>query len=143
MMQGICMKILLMILLAGFSAGCSGDLSPEQKALVLAKKFVMKDGLSAEKNIDNMIKGGGNDIKPLGWDVEEIENQVFLVKYRYNLHSLEMGIGERGYFFRVDLRNAAVADVTDQYLKRMAPLSKPYRNEEEIVKSVVGDSEGM
>ncbi len=142
-MQGICMKILLMILLAGVSAGCGGDLTPEQKALDLAKKFVMSDGLSAEKNIDNLIRSGGNDIKPLGWDVEEIENQVFLVKYRYNLYSLEMGIGERGYFFRVDLKNTAVADVTDQYIKRMAPLSKPYRNEEEIVKTVVGDSGGL
>jgi hypothetical protein len=104
---------------------------------------MIKEGLSAEENIDNLIKNGGSEIKPLGWEVEEIENQVFLVRYRYNMHSFEKGIGERGCFFQVDLKNSLVADVTEQHLKRMAPLSRPYKNEEEIVKSLVEGSGGM
>jgi hypothetical protein len=142
-MQGIYVKILLLIFLLMFSASCRNDLTPKQKALDLAKKTVMEDGLSAENHIKKMIEDGGNDIKPQGWDIEKIEDQIFIVKYKYKIYSFEKGIGEQGYFFQVDLKKNEVVDVTDQYLQRMAPLSKPFKNEEEIDKSLFKNSDEM
>jgi len=120
---------------------CSNPSSPERKALSLARTFVMENGSSAEKNIERMIKEGGNEVKPLGWDVYKKDDQVYLVRYRYELHSITKGIGERGYFFEVDPAKGIVTNVTDIYLKKMKPLSGPYKNDKEVVEDLMKNAE--
>jgi hypothetical protein len=120
---------------------CSNATSPEQKSLNLVRTFVMANGLSAEKNIKKMIEDEGSDVKPLGWHIDKKDDGVYLVRYKYELHSIDKGIGERGYFFEVDPAKGIVTDVTDKYLKKMKPLSGPYKNKNEIVEDLMNNSE--
>jgi hypothetical protein len=136
-------SIVFLVLLAVLFFCCLNATSPEQKSLNLARTFVMANGLSAEKNIEKMIEALGNDIKPLGWYLDKKDDGVYLVRYKYELHSINKGIGERGYFFEVDPAKGIVTDVTDKYLKKMKPLSGPYKNESEIVEDLMNNSETL
>jgi hypothetical protein len=134
-------KIIFLVLPAVLAFCCSNASSPEQKSLNLARTFIMANGSSAEKNIEKMIEDGGNDVKSLGWDVDKKDDRIYLVRYKYELHSISKGIGERGYFFEVDPAKGTVMDVTDIYLKKMKPLSGPYKNDQEIEIDVLNNSE--
>jgi hypothetical protein len=122
---------------------CSDNISPEKKALQLAKIFIMENGLPAGKNIERMIEAGGNDVTSHGWVVEKMDDQVYLVSFKYSLYSLEKGIGEQGYFFEVDPVKDTVKNVTEQHLKKMRPLSGPYKNDQEMTEGVMNNLESQ
>jgi hypothetical protein len=71
-------------------------------------------------------------VKPIGWRVEKIADNRYLVSYKYNLHSFKEGVGERGFFFEVDLADNSVIDKTIEYTEKMPPLTKAYSNEKNI-----------
>jgi hypothetical protein len=133
-MKYIIVKTLLIILFSLLLACCSKGLSPEKKALaIVLRSNALGGNLSVEDVIKEMISEGGDNIRPLGWDVSRIEGQIYLVSYRYNMYSFEDGTGVRGYFFKVDIGNGSVSDVTNEYMMKMNPLSKPYMDEKEIL----------
>jgi hypothetical protein len=124
-----------------FMQGCADNTSPEQKALDLAiNSHVVNKDLSVDRVIKDFIKEKGDDVKPLGWSVEKIADKRYLVSYKYSLHSFSEGIGERGFFFEVDLTDSSVTDKTIEYTKKLPPLTKAYSNEKEIFNDVTGQT---
>jgi hypothetical protein len=141
-MDQIKVKIFMIILFALFFASCSQGLSPEKKALALVlESHALGDNLSVDEVIDKMTREGGENIRPLGWDVSRIEGGIYLVSYMYNIYSFQEGTGRRGFFFEVDLKDGSVRNVTEEYLKKISPLSKPYKDEKEIIEKFREDSE--
>ena len=55
------------------------------------------------------------------------------------MFSFVEGSGEKGFFFEVDLDNESVINRTDEYLKKMKPLSDAYKSEKEIYKDIIND----
>ena len=104
------------------------------------KSHALGQDSSVETKIEKIIADGQGDIKPIGWEVNKIGDNLYLVNYKYNIYSFEEGTGERGFFFRVDLKDGLVSDVTDQYLQQMKPLSKAYKDEKEILDDFIGSS---
>jgi hypothetical protein len=130
-------KIFILLLLF-FLTGCS-DSTPEQKALDLAiNSHVVNKDLSVDRVIKDFIKEKGDDVKPLGWRVEKMTDNRYLVSYKYELHSFNEGVGERGFFFEVNLPDSSVTDKTIEYTSKMAPLTKAYSNENEIFNDITG-----
>ena len=123
--------LFLFIIITSFSV-CSQQ-QPEYKALQLAKQsHALSINQSVESFIDTFLKEGSNEIKGMGWDVRKEEDQQYLVTYIYKIHSFKYGIGERGYFFLVDLNNGSVRNLTAEYVQKMPPLQKPYTDEREL-----------
>lgn len=121
--------------------GCSDNTTPEKKAfdLVINYHSANKD-VPVRRLVENFIREKGNDIKPVGWDVKKIGGNRYLVSYKYNLHSFTEGIGERGFFFEVDLADKSVSDKTIEYIEKMPPLTKAYSDEKEIFKDITGET---
>jgi hypothetical protein len=143
-MDRIKVKTFMVILLSLILTCCSKGLSPEKKALgIVLKSHALGGDLSVDDEIDRMIKEGGENIKHLGWDVSRIEGGIYLVSYRYDIYSFQEGTGKRGYFFEVDLKDGSVRNVTEEYLKKMSPLSKPYKDEKEIIEKFREDSDTL
>jgi hypothetical protein len=133
-MHHVTLKGFLIILFSLFFICCSKGLPPEKKALVLVlESNALGEDLSVDNAIEKMISKGEDRIKILGWDVSRIDGQIYLVSYRYNIYSFEEGTGERGYFFEVDLGNDSVRNVTEEYTMKMNPLSKPFKDEKDIL----------
>jgi hypothetical protein len=141
-MHHVTLKGFLIVLFSLFFVCCSKGLSPEKKALGLVlKSHALGGDLSVDDEIDKMIREGGDNIKHLGWDISSIEGGIYLVSYRYDIYSFQEGTGRRGYFFEVDLKDGSVRNVTEEYLKKMSPLSKPYKSEKEIIEKFREESE--
>ena len=141
-MNQVTVKAILVILFSLLLACCSKGLSPEKRALAMVlKSHALGGNLSVDDIIEKMIREGGDNIRPLGWDVDRIDGQIYLVSYRYNIYSFKDGTGVRGYFFKVDLGNSSVTNVTDEYMMKMNPLSKPYKDEKEIIDEFREDSD--
>jgi len=141
-MNRLTVKIIIIIIFSILLTCCSQGRSPEKKALALVlESHALGDDLSVYDVIDKMIREGGDNIRPLGWDVSRIEGGIYLVSYRYNIYSFQEGTGRRGYFFEVDLKDGSVRNATEEYLKNMSPLSKPYKDEKEIIEEFREDSD--
>ena len=141
-MNCVRVKTFLIVLFALIFTCCSQVRSPEKKALALVlESHALGDDLSVHDVIDKMIREGGHNIRPLGWDVSMVEGGIYLVSYRYNIYSFQEGTGRRGYFFEVDLKDGSVRNVTEEFLKKMSPLSKPYKDEKEIIEEFREDSD--
>ena len=120
--------------------GCSKSLPPERKALEVAQKsYVLGSDRNVYRFIEKFIREKGDDVKPVGWDVEKKSNNKYLVSYKYQVHSFDEGVGEKGFFFEVDLNDESVINKTDEYLKKMKPLSNTYKSEKEIYKDIMND----
>ena len=124
-----------------FFIGCSKDLPPEKRALEIVKdSFVLNEDKSVYRFIEEYLKQKGDNVKPGGWEVEKKSDYKYLVSYKYRLYSFKDGIGEKGFFFEVDLGTESVTDRTKEYLEKMKPLSRAYKSEKELFKEIV-DSE--
>ncbi len=122
-----------------FIQGCSDNTTPEQKALdIVINSHAANRDIPVRKLVENFIREKGDDVKPLGWRVEKLEGNRYLVSYKYTLHSFTEGIGERGFFFEVDIADKSVLDKTIEYIEKMPPLTKAYSNEKEIFKDITG-----
>jgi len=127
--------LLLTIVLAVLTtiAGCSKE-PPETKAVRLAKESnALKDDKPVELVIKDLMQERKSDFKPMGWKIEQKSEKIFLVSYRYKIHSFRDGVGERGFFFEVDLSNDSVRNVTKEYVSKMKPLSPVYNEEKQLV----------
>lgn len=127
----------LMVLLA---IGCSQK-SPEEKAMNLViKSNVLRGDQNVGTVINDFIYERGDEVKPIGWEVTKNQNRIYLVKYRYEIHSYQEGIGERGFFFEVDLDTELVLNVTPLYVRKMEPLASPYKDEKKLVEGLIKDN---
>ena len=121
---------------------CSDNISPEKKALSIARK---SHSLSEYSTVDLFIKDfitkKGDDIKPIGWDVGKLKDNEYLVSYKYEIFSFKEGTGKKGFFFEVDLNNETVIDKTEEYLEEMQPLSNAYKSEKEIFKEIINEDD--
>lgn len=140
----LCFKkniFVFLLFIVCFMQGCSDNITPEQKALdlVINSHSANKD-VPVHRLVENFIREKGDDVKPVGWDVKRIKENRYLVSYKYALHSFIEGIGERGFFFEVDLADNAVTDKTIEYIEKMPPLTKAYSDEKEIFKDITGET---
>ncbi len=112
----------LLLLLLFFFIGCSDNTPPEQNALDLVKNsHIVNKDLSVDRVIKDFIGEKGDDIKPLCWRAEKMTDNRYLVSYKYSLHSFKEGVGERGFFFDVDLAENSVTDKIIGYIKKIHP----------------------
>ena len=129
--KAILLTIVLVIITT--IVGCSQE-PPETKAVRLAKESnVLKEDKSVELVIKDLMQERKSDFKPIGWKTEKKSEKIFLVSYRYKIHSFKEGVGERGFFFEIDLSNNSVRDVTKEYVSKMKPLSPVYMQEKQLV----------
>ncbi|MFC1534224.1 hypothetical protein ACFL7M_12755 [Thermodesulfobacteriota bacterium] len=132
--------VLIFIVLAIFC--CSRKLTQEQKALRLVKdSYALGGNISVADNINKWLKTKGDMVKPFGWEAEKKDENIYLVHYRYKIYSFTEGIGERGYFFEVDLVTKVVRNVTSEYLKKYEPLSLPFKSEKEVMEETLEESD--
>ena len=132
--------ILLIIFPICMLFSCSKNLSSERKALEVAQKsYALGGDRNVYRFIEKFIRQKGDDVKPVGWDVEKKSKNKYLVSYKYQVHSFDEGVGEKGFFFEVDLNDESVINKTDEYLKKMKPLSDTYKSEKEIYKDIIND----
>jgi hypothetical protein len=123
----------ILLTMVTLSSVCSQQ-RPETKALELAKRsHTLRGDKSAEFFIEEFLKKRGSEVKGLGWEVKEEGNQEYLVSFMYEIHSFEEGIGKRGYFFKVNPNDGSVRNVTHEYLRKMPPFEKPYKDEKGLV----------
>ena len=135
MIRHIFYPVLFIIVLHSFF--CSQQ-RPEYKALQLAQKsHTLSDDKSVESFIENFLKERNNEVKGMGWEVRTEENQIYIVSYMYKIHSFKYGVGKRGYFFSVNLNDGSVRNVTPEYVQKMPPLQKPYKDEDELLDDVL------
>ena len=134
-------KITVMIIfIICFLPGCSENKRPERRALeIVQDSYVIDKDIPVYRFVDEFIKQKGDDVKPVGWDVEKKSKNKYLVSYKYQVHSFDEGVGEKGFFFEVDLNDESVKNKTDEYLKKMKPLSDAYKSEREIYKEIMND----
>jgi hypothetical protein len=131
--------VLLLIFCLCFFYSCSGNAPPEKRALELAKDSYALDGdKPAYRIIEEFTRRKGDDVKPIGWEVEKKADNKYLVSFKYKIYSFNEGVGERGFFFEVDLDNGSVTDKTEEILENMKPLSSAYKNEKEIFREMIG-----
>ncbi len=136
--------ILLLIFCASFLSGCSENFSPEKRALEIAgDSHVLDSDKTVSRFIRDYIEQKGDNAKPVGWNSERQGNNKYLVSYKYQLYSFNEGIGEKGFFFEVNLDDESVIDRTREYLEKMKPLSKAYASEKDIFKEVINESESL
>ena len=127
-----------------FFIGCSEKLPPEREALKIVKySYVLNKDEPVYRYIDNFIKQKGDNAKPGKWKVEKITDNKYLVSYKYNLYSFNEGIGEKGFFFEVDLDTETVMDKTKEYLEKMKPLSSAYKSEKELFKEIINEEDSL
>jgi hypothetical protein len=130
--------IIIVIFSSCFLIGCSNDPPPEKRALkIVMDSSVLDEDKSVYRFIREFIDQKGDDVKPIGWNVERKPDNKYLVSYKYKLYSFNEGIGEKGFFFEVDLDNESVTDRTKEYLEKMKPLSNAYKSEKELFKEIV------
>jgi hypothetical protein len=133
--------LILLLLLFCIFPGCSDNTPPEQKALDLVmNSYATNKDISVYRCIEDFIKEKGDDVKPQGWRAEKMADNRYLVSYKYSLHSFSEGVGERGFFFEVNLADSSVADKTIEYTLKMAPLTKAYSDEKEIFNDITGQA---
>jgi hypothetical protein len=124
-----------------FLYGCSDHTTPEQKALELVtKSHTVNKNYSIDRVIKDFIREKGENVKSVGWYVEKIADNRYLVTYKYSLHSFTEGVGERGFFFEVDLSDGSVIDKTIEYTQKLPPLKKTYSNEKEMFNDITGQT---
>ena len=126
--------------------GCQRNLPPKQKAFELVKNSnVINKALPVKRVIQEWLKENKDEVKPIGWKVSKKDGRVYLVSYHYTIYSFNEGSGERVFSFEVDLDTEIVKDVTKEVEKRMIPLEKAFRDEneisEELLKSLNGGGE--
>lgn len=123
--------------------GCADNKNPKQKALDLVlESRTINSEMTVRDYIDKYREEMGDEIKSLGWSVEEIANQKYLVVYNYKIFSFDRGTGEMGFYFEVDLKNNSVKNVTDEHQKEL-PLSNAYTDEKEIVDDLIDDIDSL
>lgn len=123
-----------------FFTGCSENLPPERYAAEIVKdSYVLSKDKTVYRFIEEFIRQKGDDVKPGSWNAEKMTDNKYLVSYKYKLHSFNEGVGERGFFFEVDLSDELVIDRTKEYLEKMKPLSKIYNNEKEILREIISE----
>ncbi len=121
-----------------FITGCGSDLSPDEKALNIVKESqVLGGNISVETFIRNWLQKRKDKIKPLGWTIEKRAELIYLVSFHYRIHSFAEGLGERAYFFEVNLDTEAVRNVTREFVKEMEPLQPLILDEEKLVEELV------
>ena len=126
------LSTIVLVILATI-VGCSQE-PPETRAVRLAREsHVLKDDKPVELFINDLMQERKSDYKPIGWKTEKKSEKIFLVSYRYKIHSFREGVGERGFFFEIDLSNNSVRDVTKEYVSKMKPLSPVYQQEKQLV----------
>ena len=126
------------------SFGCSGNLPDEKKAMEVAQNsYAVTADKPVYRFIEDFLVQKGDEVKPGRWDVEKFADNKYLVSYKYQLYSFNEGVGEKGFFFEVDLDTESVIDRTNEYLKRMKPLSNAYTNEKEIFKEIIKEDDTM
>lgn len=136
--------IIILIISNCFLISCSEELPPEKKALKIAKySYVLNEEKPVYRFIDDFIRQKGDNAKPGVWKVEKITDNKYLVSYKYKLYSFNEGIGEKGFFFEVDLETGSVIDRTKEYLEKMTPLSNAYKSEKELFKEIINEDESM
>ncbi len=117
--------------------GCSRKLPPEAKAIEMVKhSHALGGDRSVEVFIETWLREKGDEVKPMGWEVEAEGKYLYLVSYRYELHSFKLGIGQRAYFFRVNLNTGTVRDVTGEFRRKMKPLAPPFSSEKEATEKI-------
>ena len=119
---------ILIIFSICFLLGCSENRRPEKRALELVvDSYALDEDKPVYRFIKEFLNQKGDDVKPIGWYVEKTSDSEFLVSYKYRIYSFKEGIGEKGFFFEVNLNNESVIDRTNEYLEKMKPLSKTYK----------------
>lgn len=131
-----------MIFLICFLSGCSENRHPDKRALEIVKdSYALDGGKPVYRYIKEFLIQKGDDVKPIGWNVEKTSDNEYLVSYKYKQYSFKEGIGEKGFFFEVNLDNESVIDRTNEYLEKMRPLSKAYKSEDEIFREIINGDE--
>ena len=135
-MNRISLMTISIIVFAFFS--CSQGKSPEEQALeMVIKSNALSGDSSVDQKIKNWLSKEKDDIKPIGWKVSKSSTQEYLVSYLYKVYSFDQGSGERGYFFKVNLNDGSVVNITDDFERNLKPLSKPFKDEKEISEAFI------
>jgi len=133
---GVLILNLLMVVLVG----CSKETPPGTRAIELVKKsHALQGELSVDEKIRAWLEKKKSEVRPIGWEAKNLSGQVYLISYRFEIHSFDEGSGERGYYFEVDLNTGNVRNVTKDYQKELKPLSPPYKDEKEIAENILED----
>lgn len=131
---------LLAVLAIFLISSCSESGSPAEKALGLVKKsHALGGAYTVEQTIEEWLRQSPDDVKPIGWETEKVSSGAYLVKYRYEMYSFEKGSGEGAYFFEVDINDARVRDVTDQFESKTDRLAPAFENADQAREGVVQD----
>ena len=128
-------------------AGCSRELPPEEKALKLVEASQALGGdQSVKLTLNSWLKERGEEVRPIGWHVSKEHDEVYLVSYKYKIYSFKEGMGERGFFFEVDVDSGSVRNVTKEVTGKMDSLSPSFKKEGEISEQLMkklGEEEKM
>ena len=123
----------LLVSLALIVTGCPKKLTQEEKAIRLVKESETLGGNTTVRlRLDQWLEEQGDRVRPIGWNVTQKSDQVYLVSYKYRVYSFGEGTGERGFFFEVNLDTEAVRNVTKEVARKMVPLSLPFKDEKQI-----------
>ena len=123
----------ILLAMVSLSSVCSQP-RPEAKALELAQRsHTLRGDKSVEFFIEEFLKERSDEVKRLGWEVKKERDQEYLVSYIYEVHSFKEGIGKRGFFFRVNLSDGSVRNVTHEHIRKMPPFEKFYKDERGLV----------
>ena len=123
----------ILLTMVSLSSVCSQP-RPEVKALELAQRsHTLRGDKSVEFFIEEFLKERRDEVKRLGWEVKKERDQEYLVSYIYEVHSFKEGIGKRGFFFRVNLSDGSVRNVTHEHTRKMPPFEKFYKDEKGLV----------
>jgi hypothetical protein len=129
---------LILIIAASPHFGCQQRLRPEEKAIRLVEESnAFEGGLPVRLSIDNWMEMKGNEVRPMGWEVTQKEDHVYLVAYRYRIYSFREGSGESGFFFEVNLATEEVQNVTQREVREMSSLTPPLKNDKDITKELL------
>jgi hypothetical protein len=129
--------------------GCSRELSPEEKALKLVEASQALGGdQSVKLTLNSWLKERGEEVRPIGWHVSKEHGEIYLVSYKYKIYSFKEGMGERGFFFEVDVDSGSVRNVTKEVTGtgEMGSLSPSFKKEGEISEQLMkklGEEEKM
>jgi len=132
------------VLFAILDVGCSQDLSPEHEALELVQNsYALGGDLPVVLHIKKRMEDQKDDVREIGWEVTRKDKDTYLISYIFRIYSFSRGVGERGYFFEVDLRSEEVRDVTNEKILMMKPLSANYKDDKDIFDESVKKIEGL
>ena len=132
-------KKTLFILTVSLVIGCADNRSPEQKALELViDSRAIDSEMTVGEYIERFREEKGDEIKPLGWSVENSGDQKYLAVYEYKIFSFDRGAGDMGFYFEADLKTGSVKNVTDEHQKEQK-LEETYSGEKEIVDELIDD----